>query len=64
MSKIFISYRRVDSGATCDRMYERLVSHFGKNAIFKDVDSIAKGAHFPQVLATTIQQCSVLLGSV
>ena len=46
MSKIFISYRREDSADTCGRIYDRLRDRFGKDAVFKDVDSIPLGVSF------------------
>lgn len=46
MPKIFISYRRVDSEDVAGRIYDRLVQHFGHDAIFKDVDDIPFGVDF------------------
>ena len=40
MPKIFISYRREDSQSASDRLYDKLVGHFGPEDIFYDVDSI------------------------
>src|SRR5690348_15815310 len=61
VSGIFISYRRDDSAATVGRIYDRLVETFGKEAIFKDVDSIPLGADFPQYIGGVIQRCTVAL---
>jgi hypothetical protein len=36
---IFISYRRSDSPDATGRIYDGLVSEFGKAQVFKDVDS-------------------------
>ena len=43
---IFISYRRNDSADVTGRIYDRLVYGFGKETIFKDVDSIPFGVNF------------------
>jgi len=61
VSGIFISYRRDDSAATVGRIYDRLVEVFGKEVVFKDVDSIPLGADFPQYIAGVIQRCTVAL---
>jgi len=61
VSGIFISYRRDDSAATVGRIYDRLVEAFGKEVVFKDVDSIPLGADFPQYIGGVIQRCAVAL---
>jgi len=58
---IFISYRRQDSPDVCGRIYDRLVQKFGKQAIFKDVDSIPIGVDFRAHLDSKIAECDVLL---
>ncbi|MEM9267240.1 MAG: hypothetical protein AAGA46_17120 [Cyanobacteria bacterium P01_F01_bin.13] len=40
---IFISYRRSDSIAETGRIYDRLATEFGRDRVFKDVDSIPFG---------------------
>jgi hypothetical protein len=37
---ILISYRRADSGYVAGRIYDRLVAHYSRETVFKDVDSI------------------------
>jgi tetratricopeptide (TPR) repeat protein len=59
--KIFISYRRADSSDICGRIYDRLAQHFGKDAIFKDVDNIPFGADFPRHIESILAQCAVEL---
>jgi hypothetical protein len=46
MPRIFISYRRADSRKDASRLYDRLVEVFGRDNIFKDVDSIPPGSDF------------------
>jgi len=58
---IFISYRRSDSQDVTGRIYDRLISHFGKDAVFKDVDSIPFGVDFRKYLGDIVGRCSVLL---
>ncbi|MEP7285741.1 MAG: SUMF1/EgtB/PvdO family nonheme iron enzyme [Chloroflexota bacterium] len=61
MTKIFISYRRDDSADVAGRIYDRLVAKFGKDAVFKDVDSIPFGVNFKKHLEGVVQQCAVEL---
>ncbi len=61
MLKIFISYRRADSRKDAGRMYDRLAEAFGKENIFKDVDSIPLGKDFRGVLREAVAQCDVQL---
>ena len=50
MSKIFINYRRDDSAANAGRLYDRLAGHFGRDHIFMDIDQIAPGEDFIDVI--------------
>lgn len=64
MPSIFISYRRLDSHADAGRIYDRLVTHFGKASVFKDVDDIPPGVDFRDYLNRTLNQCSVVLAVI
>ncbi len=59
MSRIFISYRRDDSADTTGRIYDRLVAAFGRQSVFKDVDSIPAAVDFPEYIAGVMQQCQI-----
>ncbi|HXQ37014.1 MAG TPA: toll/interleukin-1 receptor domain-containing protein [Anaerolineales bacterium] len=59
--KIFISYRRADSADVTGRIYDRLIEHFGKSAIFKDVDSIPPGVDFKEHLEKAVGKCRIFL---
>ena len=58
---IFISYRRSDSIAETGRIFDRLVSEFGRDHVFKDVDSIPFGVDFAEYLDQAVSQCQVVL---
>ena len=60
-SNIFICYRRADSENVAGRIYDRLVQYYGKESIFKDVDSIPLGVDFRTFLDGKVGQCKVLL---
>jgi tetratricopeptide (TPR) repeat protein len=64
MPGLFISYRRSDSEAYAGRLYDRLVAEFGKDQVFKDVDSIPVGADFRAHLQAVIGECRALLAIV
>jgi Tol biopolymer transport system component len=61
---IFISYRRSDSPDATGRIYDRLVSEFGKSHVFKDVDSIPLGQDFRSHLNEVIGVCSAVLAII
>lgn len=61
MSKIFISYRREDSGMTTKAVYERLSKHFGPENVFLDVNSIPYGADFVRHILAVLDECAVQL---
>ena len=61
MNEIFISYRREDSADVCGRIYDWLVSYFGKDKVFKDVDTIPGAANFRDFLNSTLNQCKFMV---
>lgn len=61
MAHIFISYRRAESHAVTDRIYDHLSAQFGAHVIFKDVDSIPMGEQFPVAITEAIIRCEVVL---
>lgn len=58
---VFLSYRRDDSADVTGRIYDRLVQRFGREQIFKDVDSIPLGVDFREHLGDVVGRCSVVL---
>ena len=64
MSGIFISYRRNDSPDATGRIYDRLVSEFGKAQVFKDVDSIPLGQDFRGHLNGIVGDCGIVLAII
>lgn len=59
--KVFLSYRRADSMNATGRVYERLVKRYGKQAIFKDLDSIRGASRFQQDIDQALAQSAVLI---
>jgi TIR domain-containing protein len=64
MSSIFVSYRRTDAPAHAGRIYERLVERFGKDNVYKDLDSTAPGADFAEVINEKIAGCDALVAVI
>jgi hypothetical protein len=64
MGIIFISYRREESRGDAGRLYDRLALHFGKKQLFRDVDAIAPGDRFPEILNEKLKTCDVLLAVI
>jgi hypothetical protein len=64
MARIFMSYRRADSGSAAGRLYDHLASHFGRDQIFIDVDAIKPGVDFVDVLENTLAQCDALIAVI
>jgi hypothetical protein len=61
---ILISYRRTDSGDVAGRIYDRLVAHYSRETVFKDVDSIPLGIDFRKHLTDSVGGCHVLLAVI
>jgi formylglycine-generating enzyme required for sulfatase activity len=59
--KIFISYRRADSTYLIGRIKDRLVSVFGEESTFRDLDDIPAGVDFRDVLERETNDCNVML---
>jgi TIR domain len=59
--RIFISYRRQETAYPAAWLYERVVARFGRDQVFKDVDSIVLGDDFAEVIAGAVGSCDVLL---
>ncbi len=59
-NKVFISYRRQDSGANALGIGQYLEHEFGRKNVFIDVDMRA-GTKFPKVLEQRLAECKVIL---
>lgn len=61
MATIFISYRRSDSAPYAGRLRDHLVRLFGGDAVFMDIDDIAPGTDFPDLIAQTLANADAIL---
>jgi CheY-like chemotaxis protein len=58
---VFIDYRREDAAAYAGRLYDRLVSEFGTQKVFMDVESLAPGADYVATLSTAVSSSDAVL---
>jgi formylglycine-generating enzyme required for sulfatase activity len=59
--KIFISYRRADSKYVVDRIRDRLITAYGQQSVFRDIESIPLGTDFRTILEGETNSCDVML---
>lgn len=64
MKGVFISYRRVDAAGHAGRLFDRLAAHFGKDAVFMDVEGIEAGVDFVDVIEQAVGGCAALLAVI
>jgi tetratricopeptide (TPR) repeat protein len=56
---IFISYRRLETAFAVDKLDRALRHAFGKEAVFRDVESIRKGQSFPDDIRAALAEARV-----
>lgn len=61
MAKITISYRRDDSMDITGRIFDRLTSRYGRETVFRDIDSIPPGLDFREHIQASIEDSDVLM---
>jgi hypothetical protein len=59
--RIFLSYRREDSSGYAGRLFDALSEAFGEASVFMDIDTIAPGQDFVQVIDEALVRCEVAL---
>ncbi|MDV7395171.1 toll/interleukin-1 receptor domain-containing protein, partial [Arthrospira platensis SPKY1] len=58
---VFISYRREETAGFAGRLYDRLVSRFGRERIFMDVEGIDPGVDFVEAIERAVASCRALV---
>lgn len=61
MAKVFLSYRRSDTGGEAGRLSDALRQKLGHRFVFRDVVSISPGDRFDKVLETQLDAAKVVL---
>ena len=64
MPKIFISYRRDDSGGQAGRLFDHLTRSFGNDNVFMDVDDLELGENFEPALQKAVNGCDIMLAVI
>jgi TIR domain-containing protein len=64
MSRICLSYRRLDSTAIVGRIYDRLVSRYGAESVFMDVSDIPYGADFREHIQGVFSGTNLLIAVI
>jgi len=63
-SSIFVSYRRAEGLVEARAVYERLRAEFGHDRVFIDLEGLAYGVDFVEVLEEQLRHCQVLLALI
>ena len=59
--KVFISYRREDTGAQAGRLYDRLRQIFPEDDLYFDLNTIGGGENFVESIESAIERSEVVL---
>jgi TIR domain len=62
--RIFISYRRRDARDLAGRISDSLITHFGEDDIFMDIDAIEPGLDFASEITKAVASCDILLAVI
>ena len=63
VTKIAISYRRTDSDAT-GRLFDRLVMKYGRESVFRDIDSVPFGSDFRKAIDEALKDADIFIAVV
>lgn len=61
MSKVFVSYRRQDTGTAARRLAADFATRYGENNVFVDTDSIRVGSDWPKVIDAALASADVIV---
>ncbi len=61
MNDIFVSYRRRDSPATVGRLIDHMKARFGKERVFRDLESTDYGQDFRKVIDNALVESEIVL---
>jgi hypothetical protein len=64
MGCVFINYRRGDTSGEARALFNELVGMRGKDSVFMDVDAIALGRDFREVVRERIETCDLVLALI
>jgi hypothetical protein len=64
MARLFISYRREDSGGWAGRVFDHLSQRFDRDQLFMDIDTIEPGLDFVEAIRQAVESCDVLIAFI
>jgi len=64
MRTIFISYRRAGTSGYGGRLQDDLQDHFGRDRVFRDIDSIRPGSDFGQSIEDAVARSGIVLALI
>lgn len=64
MGAVFVSYRRGDAEGQARALFNELTEQLGSDSVFMDVDSIALGRDFRQILQERLGSCDYMLALI
>jgi len=59
--RVFINYRRADTGHAAGRLRDMMVTRFGERSVFVDVEDIEPGADYVEAIDGYVSSCVVML---
>src|SRR5882724_4957603 len=60
-AKLFINYRREDTAPYAGRLYDQLITRFGEDQVFIDIDQIEPGEDFVEVIRRKVGACDIAI---
>jgi len=64
MSGIFICYRRKDTDYIAGRLHKQLADHFGRDQVFRDINTIKLGSDFGERIDSFVGSCDALVAVI
>ena len=64
MGAVFVSYRRGDTEGQARALFNEIADLIGRDSVFMDVDSIALGRDFRQILQERLGSCDLMLALI
>jgi hypothetical protein len=64
LGRVFISYRREETAYAAGWLFDRLEDRYGRDQIFKDIDSIQLGDDWVEAINAAVGSCDVLLALI
>ena len=58
---LFLCYRREDTQDAAGRLHDRLVTAYGRDRVFMDIDSVPLGIDFVEHVTQQIGQCNAVI---